>query len=140
MAHTTHHDELRQMLTARRRELQHQIQSSLRDARSEASGSARYGVESGDTTEVHPEDDLAFALIQLRAQVLTRIDEAMRRFDDGTYGYCGECGDAIAAPRLRALPFALRCKECEEMHERSERLERPHPRGEWALLELRRLR
>ena len=121
MAHTTHHDELRHTLAARRRELLNQIQTTLRDARSEASGPVRYSVESGDTTEVHPEDDLAFALIQLKAQVLTRIDEAMGRLDDGTYGYCGECGDAIAAPRLRALPFAVRCRDCEEMCEKSER-------------------
>ena len=134
MANTTHYDELRHMLTARRRDLLNQIQNGLRDARSEASGHARYRIDSGETTEVHPEDELAFALIQLKGEVLTRIDEAMRRLDEGTYGHCGECGDAIAPARLRALPFALRCKDCEEMHEQSERrarAERVHPRDEW---------
>ena len=130
MAYATHHD-MRQLLASRRRELMRQIQGSLRDARSETGEHARYRVESGETTEVHPEDDLAFALIQLKGQVLTRIDEALRRIDDGTYGRCGECGDAIAPVRLRALPFALRCKDCEEMHEQSERHERARPRDEW---------
>jgi DnaK suppressor protein len=131
MAKTIHYDEIRRILTARRNELLNQIQSNLRDARAEASGQNRYRVESGETTEVHPEDELAFALLQLRGQVLNRIDEAMRQLDEGTYGYCGECGDAIAAPRLRALPFAVRCKDCEEMREQSEPSERRQSRDEW---------
>jgi DnaK suppressor protein len=131
MANTTHHDELRGVLAARRRELTSQIHASLRDARSETAGHARYRIESGETTEVHPEDDLAFTLIQLKGQVLTRIDEAMRRIDEGTYGRCDDCGDAIASARLRALPFAVRCKDCEEMREQSECREHARPRDEW---------
>ena len=134
MANTTHYDEPRHMLTARRRDLLNQIQNGLRDARSEASEHARYRLDSGDTTEVHPEGELAFALIQLKAEVLARIDEAMRRLDEGNYGHCGECGDAIAPARLRALPFAVRCRDCEEMHEQSERRsrrDRVGPRDAW---------
>ena len=131
MANTIQYDELRRILTARRRELLNDIQSNLRDARTESSAHARYRVESGETTEVHPEDDLAFALLQMKGQVLNRIEEAMHRLDDGTYGYCSECGDAIATPRLRALPFAVRCKDCEEMREYSEQRERVRP--EWRL-------
>jgi DnaK suppressor protein len=134
MAHTTHHDELRHLLGARRRDLLSQIQNTLRDARSETSGHARYRIDAGETTEVHPEDDLAFALIQFKGEVLARIDEAMCRLDEGIYGFCGECGDAIASARLRALPFAVRCKDCEEMHEQSVRRgrrERVLPRDEW---------
>jgi DnaK suppressor protein len=131
MANTTHDDDLRHILTTRRRALVRQIQNNLRDARSEPSGHARYPVESGESTEVHPEDDLAFALIQLRGEVLTRIDEAVRRLDKGTYGFCGECGDTIATPRLRALPFAVRCKDCEERREQSEVRERAHRRDDW---------
>ena len=80
---------------------------------------------------MHPEDELAFALIQLKGQVLNRINEAVRRLDEGTYGYCGECEDPIGPSRLRALPFAVRCKDCEEMREQSERRERGHSRDEW---------
>jgi len=131
MGNTIHYEELRRMLTARRRALMNEIQTNLRDARSEATGHARCRIESGEAPEVHPEEELAFALLQLKGQVLTRIDEAVRRLDEGTYGYCGECGDAIAAPRLRALPFAVRCKDCEEMREQSEGRERGQAREEW---------
>ena len=133
MANTIQYDEIRRMLMARRRELLNQIQGNLRDARSDASAANRYRIESGETTEVHPEDELAFALMQMKSQVLRRIDEAMRQLDEGTYGLCGECGDAIAAPRLRALPFAVRCKECEEMREHSEQRQRVVSKGQWQL-------
>ena len=50
--------------------------------------------------------------------------EALARLEDGTYGYCFECGEEIAQQRLRALPFALRCKDCEEAREMAENRER----------------
>ena len=131
MANTIQYEELRRMLIARRRDLLNEIQNNLRDARADASGQRPYRVESGETTEVHPEDELAFALIQIKGEVLNRINEAVSRLDEGTYGYCGECGDAIAASRLRALPFAVRCKDCEEMREQSERSGQAYSRDAW---------
>jgi DnaK suppressor protein len=119
MATTIQYDEIRRMLTARRRDLQNEIHNNLRDVRADALEPDRYGTESGDTSEVHPEGELAFALLEIKGQVLTRINDAVRRLDDGTYGLCAECGDPIARARLRALPFAVRCRECEEMHEQS---------------------
>ena len=47
-----------------------------------------------------------------------------KRLEEGTYGNCFECGDEIAEARLRALPFALRCKDCEEARETAEQRER----------------
>ena len=124
-------NDIRRILEARRRDLMNEIQANLRDARDEASGERRFRIESGETTEVDPEDDLAFALIQIKGELLNRINEAMSRLDEGTYGYCGECGDAIAASRLGALPFAVRCRDCEEMREQSLLPVRVHARGEW---------
>ena len=131
MANTIQYDEIRRMLMTRRRELMNEIQTNLRDARTDVSEQGRYRIESGETTEVHPEDELAFALVQMKAQVLNRINLAVTRLDEGTYGYCDECGDAIGTSRLRALPFAVRCKDCEEMREQSERRERTSAREEW---------
>ena len=53
-----------------------------------------------------------------------KVDAALRRLEEGTYGDCFECGDEIAEARLRALPFAVRCKDCEEARETAERRER----------------
>ena len=70
------------------------------------------------------QEDLEFALIQMKSETLNKINEALRRLDEGTYGNCFECGDEIAEARLRALPFALRCKDCEEKRENAEQRER----------------
>ena len=45
---------------------------------------------------------------------LAEIDEALVRWDAGTYGICIDCGRAIPLARLRARPFATRCVECAE--------------------------
>src|SRR5262249_27180137 len=78
----------------------------------------------GEIMEPEPLEDLAFALIQMKTEMLKRVDEAIRRCDEGTYGYCAECDDPIAEPRLRAMPFAVRCKDCEELREYTERRDR----------------
>ena len=48
---------------------------------------------------------------------MAKITAALERLEEGTYGYCYECGEEIAGRRLRALPFAERCRDCEETHE-----------------------
>jgi len=57
---------------------------------------------------------LDLTLLEMRSSTLTAIDEALRRLDAGRYGFCHECDRPIAERRLRALPFAVRCRECEE--------------------------
>jgi DnaK suppressor protein len=74
------------------------------------------------------QEDIEFALIQMKSETLNKINEALRRLDEGTYGNCFECGDEIAEARLRALPFAVRCKDCEEARETAEQRERMQAR------------
>jgi len=57
--------------------------------------------------------DIEFAPIQMKAETLDQINQALSRLDEGAYGYCLECGEEIPERRLRALPFAIRCKDCE---------------------------
>ena len=90
----------------------------------EGSCNYHHATHPGEAVEAEPEDDLAFALIQMQAEALERVDEAVRHFDEGTYGYCVDCGDVIASSRLRAMFFAIRCKECEEMREHTQHRER----------------
>lgn len=55
-------------------------------------------------------------------KLTNQIDKALRRLEDGTYGYCEETGDPIRIKRLDARPIAKKSIEAQEMHERSERL------------------
>ena len=67
--------------------------------------------------------------IELRARdrqrkLIAKIDAAIQRIDDGTYGYCEETGEPIALRRLEARPIATLSLEAQERHERRERVYR----------------
>lgn len=54
-------------------------------------------------------------------KLISKIDSALRRISDGTYGYCDETGEPIALKRLQARPTATLSLEAQERHERRER-------------------
>lgn len=122
-ARTSRYTELRKMLEDRRRELMTEVQGKIRDARAEG-GKDREVLDQGESSEVDIQEDIEFALIQMKSETLNKVNEALRRLEEGTYGNCFECGEEIAEARLRALPFAVRCKDCEEARETAERRER----------------
>ena len=57
-------------------------------------------------------------------KLISKIDEALRRIDDGSYGYCEETGEPIGLARLEARPIATLSLEAQERHERRERVHR----------------
>jgi DnaK suppressor protein len=87
-------------------------------------------------TDNTPEPDLADRAstetersIELRARdrqrkLISQIDAALRRIEDGTYGYCEETGDPIGLKRLEARPIATLSIEAQERHERREKVYR----------------
>ena len=121
------YNELKKMLEERRRELLSEVQGKIRDVRAE-SGKERDVLDQGESSEVDIQEDIEFALIQMKSETLNKVNEALRRLDEGTYGHCFECGEEIAQPRLRALPFAVRCKDCEEARELAQQRERVQAR------------
>jgi DnaK suppressor protein len=67
--------------------------------------------------------------IELRARdrqrkLIAKIDSALSRLEDGTYGYCEETGEPISLKRLEARPIATLSIEAQERHERNERVYR----------------
>jgi DnaK suppressor protein len=57
-------------------------------------------------------------------KLISKIDAALKRLDDGSYGYCEETGDPISLKRLDARPIATLSIEAQERHERRERVYR----------------
>jgi DnaK suppressor protein len=107
------HDALRRMLEERRTE----IHEKLRAIREEVPS---YQDEVRDAEEQSVTDfaqEMEFALMEMKAQTLIRIDEALLRVDAGTYGVCDQCEQEIAEARLKAVPFALLCIECQQREE-----------------------
>jgi len=62
--------------------------------------------------------ELDYSLEGNSEHVLTDIDGALRRIDDGTYGICASCGKQIAEERLEARPWASLCIDCAREAER----------------------
>jgi DnaK suppressor protein len=114
------------MLVERRRELLNEIQGRVRVVREVGSSKDHHTSPVAEAVEAEPEDDLEFALIQMKSEMLETINEAVRRFDAGAYGYCVDCSEVITPARLRAMPFAVRCRECEEAREDEQHRERIH--------------
>jgi len=57
-------------------------------------------------------------------KLVAKIDAALRRIDEGTYGYCEETGEPISLKRLDARPIATLSLEAQEKHERREKVHR----------------
>lgn len=110
--------ELKRILEERRLEVIGEVQSKMRDVRNEDAVMARQSVrDEAETCELEIREDIEFALLQMKAEMLEKIGEALERLEQGRYGSCYECGEDIAERRLRALPFAVRCTHCEEARE-----------------------
>ena len=73
--------------------------------------------------------------LELRARerqrkLISKIDSALARLDDGTYGFCEETGEPISLRRLEARPIATLSVEAQERHERKEKLHRADDWGD----------
>jgi DnaK suppressor protein len=77
-----------------------------------------------ESAEADIQEDIEFALVQMKSETLNKITDALARLEQGDYGNCYDCGEEIAEKRLRALPFAVRCKDCEEARENAQQRER----------------
>lgn len=63
--------------------------------------------------------DLNLSEIDRDADELRRIDSALLRLSEGSYGVCEDCGQKIPEARLQAEPTAVRCVRCQELYERT---------------------
>jgi len=79
-----------------------------------APGQMTYGSQAAAASQVFAQQrDLA--LRDRAASQLVLVDEALARFEAGTFGRCVRCGHPIALDRLEALPWAARCIECQRL-------------------------
>ena len=110
----TRNVDLRQMLDERRRKIQHEVETRLRQGRDERSHDVSDAI---DQSDADAQIELDLALLQMKSEMLMQVDAALVRLDAGEYGSCAECDGVIAERRLRALPFAVRCQGCQERRE-----------------------
>lgn len=135
MVRTARKRELRGILMERRREIAGEVMRKLHDIRADGierseRGHAKSGNELNDeNVDISVREDIDLALIQMKADMLNKIDQALGRLDRNVYGNCLACNGQIAEKRLRALPFAIRCKDCEEALEKVQTEDKKLKRG-----------
>jgi len=77
-----------------------------------------------DRASVETDRALELRTRDRQRKLIAKIDAALRRIEDGSYGYCEVTGEPIALKRLAARPIATLSLEAQEMHERRERIHR----------------
>ena len=84
------------------------------------------GEGSNEADPLDSASNIANQSLELRTKdrarkLIHKIDQAIARIDDGTYGYCEETGEPIGVKRLDARPIATLCIEAQEQHEKMEK-------------------
>lgn len=99
------------------RESQHTIQDTLQAVELQQPDlTDRASVETDHALELRTRDR--------ERKLISKINKAIERIDEGEYGYCEETGEEISIPRLKARPIATLSLEAQERHERMERTHR----------------
>ena len=75
-----------------------------------------------DQASSQTEKTVEMRTINRQRKLLSKIDQALKKFDDNTYGYCEETGEPIGIKRLLARPIASLSIEAQEKHEKNEKI------------------
>ena len=113
---TTMRARLRERATQLRAEIQSTIERSADETHAKIAEQAR---DTEDDAFSNLIVDLNLAEIDRDAGELRRIDTALARINEGSYGQCEGCGQEIPQARLQAEPTALRCVQCQEQYEKT---------------------
>jgi DnaK suppressor protein len=114
--------DLRERLVQERTDLQAQYQeleeSSFSSAQSDMTGESGFDEEFADAGTATFEREKDLSLVNNVVDLIDRIDKALAKIDDGTYGLCERCGRPIEKLRLKALPYASLCLKDKQAEER----------------------
>lgn len=120
-------ERLRRQLVQKREEI---LRESKKEIKKQVSGENRQFVETvlddGDLAVVDVSEDINLKQLTAHRQMLLKIDAALTKLREGTYGICEECGCEIEEGRLKVLPFAICCRDCQETREEMDKLEPQH--------------
>jgi DnaK suppressor protein len=114
--------QFRQLLVSERAKLVAEIKSIAQNASTsprDASGDlSAYTMHMADMAADTYERELSMNMMSTEHRMLTQIDDALKRIDEGTFGVCQDCQKAIAMSRLKAVPYASYCIGCQREREK----------------------
>jgi len=116
---------LRRLLISRREQIVKEAKAEIsKYIKGETRQLVDTALDDGDWSVVDLSEDVSLRRLGTHRENLQRIDEALRKFDEGTYGICEDCGEEISRERLKILPFAIYCTDCQERREQLEEIEK----------------
>ena len=114
--------DLRARLVEERKDLQVQYdeleESSFSSNQSDLTGEMGFDEEYADAGTATFERERDLSLVNNLRDLIERIDKALVKIDEGTYGLCDRCGKPIEKARLKALPYASLCLKDKQAEER----------------------
>lgn len=110
-------------LEKKRRELMAKMANSCKELRMSGQEGLKVS-EDGRYTVCSLEAEIVAEAGRVASRELERVEEALRKVKEGTYGICADCGGEITLPRLKAVPYATLCVRCQNKLESEE----SHPR------------
>ncbi|OGX40333.1 MAG: hypothetical protein A3C53_03125 [Omnitrophica WOR_2 bacterium RIFCSPHIGHO2_02_FULL_68_15] len=120
--------QFRQLLITERVKLADEIKSIAHDASTsprDASGDlSAYTIHMADMASDTYERELSMNIVTSEQELLYQIDDALKRLDDGTFGLCQQCSQAITMSRLKAVPYASMCIACQRAKEQQPKTKR----------------
>lgn len=111
--------EFRAQLQAQRAQLLGEVREKIA-ASGEGLGFANQSKITDDDGLADAAAEMDVALVMRESQELRDVEAALTRIDEGSYGRCADCGDAIGRARLQAYPAAMRCVSCQEKFEHAQ--------------------
>jgi len=84
-------------------------------------------LDDGDWSVVDLSEDISLRQLSNHREVMVKIDAALGKLQEGTYGICEDCGGKISKERMKVLPFAIYCRDCQEKVEQLEAIEKERP-------------
>jgi DnaK suppressor protein len=116
---------LRSALVKKREELVREAKEEIsKYIRGETKQLVDTALDNGDWSVVDLSEDISLKQLSTHRETLLKVDEALRKIDEGTYGRCEDCGEDISMERLKVLPFAIYCVDCQEKREQLAELQR----------------
>jgi len=110
-------EELKTLLMERKRRVWAELTGDMQSRAEDLLTQRDNPQDNGEMSMVDELADEGLRLAEVRRDELTRIDEAERKLEEGTYGICQECGEPIGIGRLRVVPYATQCVRCQSEHE-----------------------
>jgi RNA polymerase-binding protein DksA len=110
----------REVLLEKRAALANQVELLAKEAvdSTESTQNSKSPISSAENASDAYDQDFAFISMESEEDLLRKVDRALQRIRENTYGECEECGKTINPERLEALPWATMCVKCQELEER----------------------